>query len=86
LCCANVLVQLQAACGGDLSRVQCCYRLGGFINATDSFTEHTAVTNAASDLVLKVLGDQMRHSRYVIGCSGLAFNLALELEAWFDIA
>jgi hypothetical protein len=55
LCCANVLVQLQAARGGDLSRVQCCYRLGGFINATDSVTEHTAVMNAASGLVLKVL-------------------------------
>jgi hypothetical protein len=42
--------------------------------------------NAASDLVLKVLGDQMRHSRYVVGYSSLAFNPALELEAWFDIA
>lgn len=34
LCCANLLVQLQLACEGDLARVQCCYRLGGFINTS----------------------------------------------------
>lgn len=86
LCCANLLVQLQTACGGDLSRVRCCYRLGGFINATDGFIDHTAVMNAASDLLLKVLGEGMRHSRYVVGCSSLPFNLAMELEGWFDVA
>ena len=86
LCCANVLTQLQVACGGDLSRVQCCYRLGGFINATADFDAHTAVMNAASDLLLSVLGEGMRHSRYVVGCSSLPFNLAMELEGWFGIA
>ena len=86
LCCANLLVQLQAACGGDLLRVQSCYRLGGFINATENFTEHTTVMNAASDLLLKVLGEEMRHSRYVVGCSSLPFNLVMELEGWFGIA
>lgn len=86
LCCANVLTQLQAACGGDLSRVRCCYRLGGFINATADFDAHTSVMNAASDLVLTVLGEGMRHSRYVVGCSSLPFNLVMELEGWFGIA
>lgn len=86
LCCANVLTQLQAACGGDLSKVRCCYRLGGFINATPDFDAHTAVMNAASDLLLSVLGESMRHSRYVVGCSSLPFNLVLELEGWFGIS
>lgn len=86
LCCANVLTQLQIACGGDLARVQCCYRLGGFINATPDFDAHTAVMNAASDLLLAVLGDRMRHSRYVAGCSSLPFNLVLEIEGWFGVA
>ncbi len=86
LCCANVLTQLQVACGGDLSRARCCYRLGGFINATADFDAHTAVMNAASDLLLSVLGEGMRHSRYVVGCSSLPFNLTMELEGWFGIA
>lgn len=85
LCCANVLTQLQIACGGDLSRVRCCYRLGGFINATPDFDGHTAVMNAASDLLLSVLGDRMRHSRYVVGCSSLPFNLVMEIEGWFGV-
>ena len=85
LTCANILVQLQAACDGDLGRVRSCYRLGGFINATPEFEQHTAVMNAASELLLRVLGDRMRHSRYVVGCSSLPFNLVLELEGWFAI-
>ena len=86
LCCANVLRQLESACSGDLSRVRACYRLGGFIYATPDFNAHTAVMNAASDLLLGVLGESMRHSRYVVGCSSLPFRLAMELEGWFAVA
>lgn len=86
LCCANVLAQLEAACGGELQRVKACYRLGGYVNATASFEAHTDVMNAASDLLLEVLGDKARHSRYVVGCSSLPFNLSMELEGWFAVA
>jgi len=86
LCCANVLTQLRLACDGDLGRVRCCYRLGGFISATPDFDAHTAVMNAASDLLLAVLGDKGRHSRYVVGCASLPFNLVLEIEGWFGVA
>lgn len=85
LCCANVLVQLEQACEGDLDRVKACYRLGGFINATAAFEGHTSVMNAASELLLAVLGDHARHSRYVVGCSSLPFNLVMELEGWFAV-
>ncbi|HTZ77158.1 MAG TPA: RidA family protein [Stellaceae bacterium] len=86
LCCANLLTQLEIACGGDLDRVRCCYRLGGFLNATPDFAAHTTVMNAASDLLLAVLGDRARHSRYVVGCASLPFNLVLEIEGWFGVA
>jgi len=86
LACANVLVELQAASGGDLARVECCYRLGGFINAAESFTRHSEVMNAASELLLKVLGERMRHSRYVVGCNSLPQGVAIELEGWFAVA
>jgi enamine deaminase RidA (YjgF/YER057c/UK114 family) len=86
LCAANVLTQLELACGGDLARVTCCYRLGGFINATPEFDAHTEVMNAASELLLSILGDPARHSRYVVGCASLPFNLVMELEGWFGIA
>ena len=85
LCCANVLVQLQNACGGDLSRFRACYRLGGFVNATAEFRDHTAVMNAASELLLAVLGDGARHSRFAVGCSSLPFDLTVELEGWFAV-
>lgn len=85
LCAANVLVQLQLACDGDLDRVACCYRLGGFLNAVDGFTQHSAVMNGASDVVHAVLGEEMRHSRFVVGCNSLPYDLTMELEGWFGI-
>ena len=86
LCCANLLVQLRQACEGDLGRVRCCYRLGGFINAVPSFSAHSQVMNAASETLLSVLGGTARHSRHVVGCSSLPFNLVMELEGWFAVA
>jgi len=85
LCCANVLMQLREACEGDLGRVTCCYRLGGYINSAPSFDRHSYVMNAASDLLLSVLGPEMRHSRYVVGCSSIPSNLVMEVEGWFGI-
>ena len=85
LCAANMLVQLEAACKGDLDRVACCYRLGGFLNTTDEFTDHSFIMNAASDLVHRVLGHDMQHSRYVVGSNSLPYNLTMELEGWFAI-
>src|SRR5688500_3106748 len=56
----NVVAQLKISCGGNLGRVRQCLRLGGFVNSTPEFNQHTLVMNAASDLLIAILGEQGR--------------------------
>jgi enamine deaminase RidA (YjgF/YER057c/UK114 family) len=81
----NVIAQLKVACGGDLSRALQCLRLGGFVNSTPEFNQHTLVMNAASDLLIAILGERGRHARFVVGCSSLPYDLAIEIEGMFEI-
>ncbi|MFI4948606.1 MAG: RidA family protein [Alphaproteobacteria bacterium] len=85
LCGLNILSQLRTACGGDLDRVRRCLRLGGFVNCTPEFTEMPQVINGASDLMVEVFGDKGRHARAAVGMSGLPGDLAVEVEATFEI-
>src|SRR5262249_17521793 len=81
----NLLVQLRQACNGDFGRVRRCLRLGGFVNSTPEFNQQTLVMNGASDLLIDLLGERGRHARFVVGCSSLPFDLAVEIEAMFEI-
>ncbi len=85
LVCLNVLAQLDHACGGAARRVVQAIRLGGFIDATEDFSDHSLVMNAASDLVIHVFGERGAHARFVTGCASMPFDLALEIEAVFEI-
>lgn len=86
LCAINILSQIKLACGGDLSRVATCIKLGVFVNADPSFTDHPTVANGASDLIGAVLGDTVgKHARAAVGCSSLPRNAAVEVEAIFHI-
>lgn len=86
VCALNLIAQLKAACGGDLARVRQVVRLGGFVNATADFTDHPAVINGASDLMVAVFGDAGRHARAAVGVSSLPFGVAVEIEGLFRIA
>jgi enamine deaminase RidA (YjgF/YER057c/UK114 family) len=86
LCFINLLAQLKAAAGGDLDRVARVLRLGGFIAAPASFTQHAAVMNGASDLAVEVFGDAGRHARSTIGVPSLPADAAVEVEGMFELA
>ncbi|MBS0339915.1 MAG: RidA family protein [Proteobacteria bacterium] len=86
LCAINILAQLRTALGGSLERVVGCVRLGGFVNATPEFGEHPKVINGASDLMVEVFGDAGRHARAAVGCNSLPRNVAVEVDAIFEIA
>lgn len=81
----NLIAQVKSACGGDLDRLRQCLRLGGFVNSTADFNQQTLVMNAASDLVISIFGECGRHARFVVGCSSLPFDLAVEIEGIFEI-
>ena len=69
LCFVNVLAQLKVSCGGDLDRVQQVVRLGGFVAAPASFSQHAVVMNGASDLAVAVFGEAGRHARTTNTCT-----------------
>ena len=86
LCGINILNQLKAACGGDLDRVQRCVKLGGFVNSTTDFTQHPQVINGCSDLMVDVFGDKGKHARFALGAGSLPLNVAVEIDAVFEIS
>ena len=86
LCAINVIAQLKAACEDDLERVRRCLKVTVFVNAAPDFTRHSEVANGASDLFVAVFGDAGRHARSAVGASSLPRNVAVEVEAIFEIA
>lgn len=85
LCALNLLAQAKAACGGDLDRVKRVVRLTAFVASTPDFTDQPKVVNGASDLMVEVLGDSGRHARVAVGAPSLPLNVAVEIEAVFQI-
>jgi enamine deaminase RidA (YjgF/YER057c/UK114 family) len=82
----NLIAQLKAACGGDLGRVIRAVKLLGFIRSVESFAEHPAVIDGASDLLKSVFGTCGGHSRSAIGVASLPFGICVEIEAIFEIS
>ncbi len=80
-CGINILAQIQSAIG-DLDRVTRVVRLGGFVNAIDTFGDHPKVINGASDLMVGVFGKNIgAHARAATGASSLPFQVTVEIDA-----
>jgi enamine deaminase RidA (YjgF/YER057c/UK114 family) len=82
----NAIAQAASALDGELDRVTRVVKVTGFVNATPGFTQHPEVVNGASDLFSEVFGEAGRHARAAIGASSLPRNVAVEIEAIFEIA
>ena len=85
LCALNLLAHLQTAIDGDWSRVRRCVRVAGYVNSTPEFTAQSQVINGASDLFVAVLGEAGRHTRMAVGVAALPYDVAVEVEAVFEI-
>jgi enamine deaminase RidA (YjgF/YER057c/UK114 family) len=85
ICAINILAQAKVALG-DLDRIRRCVKLGGFVASGPGFTQHPAVINGASDLMVEVLGDGGRHARFAVGAPALPLDAAVEVDAVFEIA
>ena len=75
----NVLAQLEAAAG--LANVEQVAQVSGFVLSTDDFGDQPKVMNAASELIVEVLGDAGRHTRAALGASALPFSVTVEITA-----
>ena len=81
LCGINLIAQMKAACGGDLSRVVRIVKLAGFVQAGPEFFDIPQVVNGCSDLMVDVFGEAGRHARSAVGVYRLPLNFAVEVDA-----
>jgi enamine deaminase RidA (YjgF/YER057c/UK114 family) len=86
LCALNVLAQLRVALDGDLDRVVQCVRIAGYVNSVPEFHGQSQVINGASDTFIAVLGERGRHTRVAVGVAALPYDVAVEVEASFEVS
>ena len=81
VCALNLLYRLQEAAKGDLDRVDCILRLGGFVNCAAGFPHTPAVIDGATDLFIALFGERGWHARTAVGVASLPGNAAVEVDA-----
>ena len=83
----NIIAQLKAACGGDLSRLKRIVKLGGFVQATPEATGAAIpqVINGCSDLMVELFGDRGRHARFAVSAPSLPLDVAVEIDCIAEI-
>lgn len=84
-CALNILAQVNAAVGGDWSKVKRCVKLGAFVNSTPDFTDQPKVVNGASDLMVAALGEAGKHARFAVSAPSLPRGVAVEIDAIFEL-
>lgn len=84
----NLIAQMKAACGGDLSRVERVVKLGGFVQALPTATQADIpkVINGCSDIMVAVFGEAGRHARFAVSAPSLPLDVAVEIDAVIEIS
>ena len=71
---------------GSLDRIQRVTKILGFVNSTPEFDEQPAVINGCSELFARVFGEEAGiGARSAVGMVSLPSNIAVEVEAIFEI-
>lgn len=84
-CALNIFAQVNAAVGGDWSKVKRCVKLGAFVNSTPDFIDQPKVVNGASDLVVGIMGEAGKHARFAVSAPSLPRGVAVEIDAIFEL-
>jgi enamine deaminase RidA (YjgF/YER057c/UK114 family) len=85
LCALNLVAQVKSYLG-TLERVTRVTMLQVFVNAIPEFSDHPAVANGASDLIVEVFGESIgKHARFAVGAGSLPFNVAVEVAATLEV-
>lgn len=65
---------------GDLARITQVLKVSGFVASAPGFNDQPKVLDAASDLLVELLGPLARHARSAIGVAELPRNACVEIE------
>jgi len=82
----DLMGTLQAAAGGDLSRVKRIVKVMSLVNSTPTFTEQHLVTNGCSELLGEVFGDAGKHARSAFGVAQIPMGACVEIELIAELA
>jgi enamine deaminase RidA (YjgF/YER057c/UK114 family) len=82
----NLLAQLKRACDGDLSRVVRCLSATVYVSSAADFFDQPAVADGATGLLATLWGDDMLPARSAIGVFALPMNIAVEIDAVFEVS
>ena len=85
-CGLSIISQVKKACNGDLSKIKTCVKLTGYVNSTDDFGEQPKVINGASEIITKVFENKGLHTRAAVSTNSLPLNVAVEVDAIFEIS
>jgi len=70
---------------GTLAKVKRIVRVGGFVNATDDFKNHSQILNGCSDLLVALFGEKGRHARAAVGVASLPLGAVIEIEMVVEV-
>ena len=81
LCCINIIAALKNAIDSNWEQLDGFIKLGGFVNCNNDFTNHPQIINGASNLLVKIFGEQGKHTRFAVGSNALPMNISVEIDA-----
>ena len=79
ICALNLLAAAREHLG-SLDRIAQIVQVTGYVASAPSFTRQPLVINAASDLLVAVLGEAGRHARTAIGVAALPSDAPVEID------
>ena len=79
VCALRALALLQRALG-SLEHVRAILRVNVYVQCSEDFTQQSEVADAASDLLVSVLGPDGAHARTSVGVFQLPKNATVELD------
>ena len=84
-CTLNILANLKAYLN-DLDRIKSCVKMTVFVASTPDFYQHPQVANAASELLVNIMGEEKGcPARAAFGVSSLPANAAVEIELLVEV-
>ena len=84
LCTINCLSVIKSEIG-NLDLIKRIVKVTVFVNSADGFTDQPKVANGASDLLVKVFGENGKHVRSAVGVNELPIDASVEIEMIVEV-
>ena len=83
ICAINCLAAVETLV--PIESIARVIRVVGYVNGAPGFVSQPAVINGASELFLKLWGEDGKHARSAIGVAQLPFNAPVEIELTVEV-